>query len=361
MLKKNKWKMIISSIIILLPMIAGMILWNSLPDRMAIHWGANGEANGWNSRAFAVFAMPVFILVFHWIGVFITVADQQNKNQTEKAIGLIFWICPAVSLFSSATVYAAAFGKEFDMNVIMFIVLGLMFVIIGNYLPKCKHNFTLGIKIKWTLENKENWYATHRFGGRIWVVGGLLFMTQAFLPNAVIPYTSPVLFVILIIVPIAYSYFYHRKQVKNGTATIDDSMSRQYKRITKISMCIVMIILLFCGYLIFSGNITIQYGEDSFTIEATYWDDITVDYAEIDNIEYCERDIAGTRTFGFGSARLQMGEYQNEEYGRYTRYTYTQCDSCVVLIAGEETLVISGVDAESTKAIYDELTARIEE
>ena len=64
------------------------------------------------------------------------------------------------------------------------------------------------------------------------------------------------------------------------------------------------------------------------------------------------------RTFGFGSARLLMGQFKNDEFGTYTRYSYTKCDSCVVLISGENVLVLSGPDEDATREIYEELTAK---
>lgn len=214
MIKNNKWKIIISSAIILLPILAGLILWNSLPEQMATHWGADGEANGWSSRLFAVVGLPVFIFFVHWICLFATAADKKNKNQNKKIFGIIFWICPVISVFGSATIYAAAFGKDFSSDIIMLILIGLMFVILGNYLPKCKQNYTIGIKLPWTINNEENWNKTHRLAGKFWVVGGLLMMATAFLPHQLIPYILCVILIVVAVIPTVYSYLYHRKQHK---------------------------------------------------------------------------------------------------------------------------------------------------
>ena len=108
MIKKNKWKLLISSIVILLPVIVGLIMWDSLPERMATHWGFTGTADGFSSRPFAVFALPLILLAGHWVCVIVTAADPKNKNQTKKAVSLVFWIFPFVSLFSGAVIYAAA-------------------------------------------------------------------------------------------------------------------------------------------------------------------------------------------------------------------------------------------------------------
>ena len=212
MIKKNKQKLLISSIIILLPIIVGLITWNSLPQQMAVHWDANGVPNGWRSRSFSVFAIPLFMLAVHWICIIGTSLDPKNKNQTLKVFGLIFWICPIVSLFVGTIIYATAFGMDFGVNTIGNLFVGLIFVAVGNYLPKCKQNYTIGIKIVWTLDNEENWNATHRFGGKVWVIGGLLIMLCAFLPKAVTSYALVALAVLMVLIPVVYSYLYYRRQ-----------------------------------------------------------------------------------------------------------------------------------------------------
>ena len=188
MIQKNKWKLLVSSLVILLPMVVGLFLWDSLPEQMAIHWGLNGEADGFSGRVIPAVVLPLVLLALHWVGMLVTARDPKNKDQTKKAINLIFWICPVISLLAGAAIYFAAFGKEFQMSMLVPAVLGIMFIVIGNYMPKCKQNHTLGIKIKWTLENEENWNATHRFAGKLRVAGGLLLLLCCFLPIDALPF-----------------------------------------------------------------------------------------------------------------------------------------------------------------------------
>ena len=108
MIKNNKWKLIISSAIILLPILVGLILWNSLPESLTTHWGADGNADGWSSKAFAVFVPPFFILVTHWICVLVTAADPKNRNQSKKSysFGVVdlpnnFFVCKRRRLWHS--------------------------------------------------------------------------------------------------------------------------------------------------------------------------------------------------------------------------------------------------------------------
>lgn len=361
MIKQNKWKLLISSIMILLPIAFGLIFWNKLPQQMTTHWGLDGTADGWSNRLAAVFALPLIILAVHWLCVFFTAKDPKNQEQNRKVFGIVIWITPVISLFANGVMYAVTFGKEFQPYLITNLLLGIVFVVIGNYLPKCKQNYTIGIRIKWTLENEENWNVTHRFAGKVWVIGGLLLMACVFLPDVIAPWVMVAAIIVLVVVPIVYSYRYHKKQVREGTAVIIPRPKNKTNQIIVIvSLVVTAVILIFCGIIMFTGEIDVNYGETAFTIEASYWSDLTVEYSAIERVEYRDHDSRGARTFGLGSARLLAGAFHNEEFGSYTRYSYTKCDACVVLTVDGDILVMSGLDAERTREIYEKIKLQME-
>ena len=202
MIRNNKGKLLASSIVILLPLAFGMFIWNQLPEQMVTHWGMNGTADGWSSKGFAVFGMPMILLALHWICILATAADPKNKGQNQKVFGLVLWITPIISLFTNGMVYAVALGKEVQPHVAVLLFMGVTFIAVGNYLPKCKQNHTIGIKIKWTLEQEENWNATHRFGGKVWVIGGLLLFVCVVLPGAIACWITICSTVLLVAAPI---------------------------------------------------------------------------------------------------------------------------------------------------------------
>ncbi len=358
MIKQNKWNLLISSIVILLPILFGLVFWNDLPEQMTTHWGIDGTADGWSERAVAVFALPLFILAVHWLCVFCTAKDPRNKGQNRKVFRLVLWIIPMISLFTNGMMYAVSFGKEIQPYFMTNLLLGVAFVVIGNYLPKCKQNYTIGIKVKWTLENEENWNATHRFGGKVWVIGGLLLLSCVFLPERMVLWVTIPAMLVLVIIPIIYSWQYHKKQVRAGNAVI--TPLPQNKAGKMIALSRIAAVLIFVGIIMFTGDIGIRYLEHSFVIEASYWHDLTVDYNVIEYIEYRDYDNRGVRTYGFGSARLLAGTFHNEEFGDYTRYSYTRCDACVVLTVGDKILVVNGPDEECTRAIYEQITSNLE-
>ena len=124
----------------------------------------------------------------------------------------MFWIAPVISLFGMGSTYASALGQPPRIDRLAMLLLGIVFTIIGNYLPKCRQNYTIGIKIVWTLSDEENWNATHRLAGKLWTAGGLLLLLCAFLSGTALPWVMPVVLGIMVVIPIAYSWWFHRKQ-----------------------------------------------------------------------------------------------------------------------------------------------------
>lgn len=209
MLKKNKGTLIVSSLILLLPVVFGLLLWNRLPEQIATHFGPDGTPNGWSNKAFAVFGLPLFLFITHWFCVLITFIDPKKKNIAGKPFRLMLWICPIISLLTNGLVYATALGIAASVHVVIPLVLGLLFMIIGNYLPKCKPNYTIGIKVPWALNDEDNWNHTHRLVGWVWVIGGVLIIATAFFQQAWILLLMITLVIVLI--STVYSYLYYRK------------------------------------------------------------------------------------------------------------------------------------------------------
>ena len=210
MIKKHLKTLIITSLIILLPIIAGLILWNQLPEQMPTHWNAEGEIDGWSSKPFAVFAMPLILLAAQWLIVLCAGADPKHQNHTDKIMNFIFWLIPALSVVISFITYSAALGSDMRTEAVISVFLGVMFVAIGNYLPKCKQNYTIGIKVPWALNSEENWNKTHRLAGWVWVGGGIAVMLTGFFN---LFWLMMVVTAIMVLVPFIYSYILHRKNV----------------------------------------------------------------------------------------------------------------------------------------------------
>lgn len=191
--------------------------------------------------------------------------------------------------------------------------------------------------------------------------GGMLFITIMIVIMAILgdemPEVFPTFFTFAIFADVGVMMYLTNTKCYATNGEVGDKKNKTTIS-SKVSIGITIAILLIVGIVLFTGNIKIQYGESSFTIKASYWSDKEIVYADVDSIEYSNDMVGGSRTNGFGGPRLQMGSFKNNELGKYTRYTYTKCDECIVLSVKGKKVVISGEDEESTQAMYDELLQR---
>ena len=210
-LKENKWKILLSTLATFIPMFVGMVLWNKLPDPMPIHWNAMGEVDGWASKAVAVFGMPAILAALNLVCHIATGSDKKNKNQSKKMVSIVFWLVPIIANVTCTMVYLTAMNIEVNTLNIAAALLGIVFAIIGNYMPKCKLNYTIGIKIVWTLESEANWLATHRVAGRVWLGGGIIIALSALLPTNILVWVVLPVLVLMAAIPLIYSYVFFRR------------------------------------------------------------------------------------------------------------------------------------------------------
>jgi len=214
MLKRNKGILIITTLITALPILVGLIFWDQLPDQMATHFNIAGEADGWSGKAFAVVGLPMILVGVHLICALATLADPKKQNISDKMFRLVLWICPVLSIFVNGGVYLYSLGFHVDMSRICMIMVSVVFLIIGNYMPKCRQNYTVGVKTPWALADVENWNKTHRLAGWLWILSGVLMGIAAILNkmNVVIMFC---VILMAAFVPMIYSYVYY---VRHGKA-----------------------------------------------------------------------------------------------------------------------------------------------
>ena len=358
-LTSNKWKIVISSVAVLLPVLFGIIFWNELPDMMVTHWGADQVPDGMSGKGVAVFALPITMLILHLVCIFATTFDKHNRDQNRKVIDLCFWIMPILSLAVNGMMYATAFEQNLNMIALLPVLLGVLMTVIGNYMPKAKQNRTFGIKIDWTFGNEENWNKTHRFTGRLWVIGGLLMIATAFMPAKWMFAILLADVLVMCLVPIVYSYSIYRSHKKRGIEYHDIPASKSEKVAIKSTLIILAILLPALAIIMFTGDVTCDVTDSAIIVDASYGSAITVNFDAIDSVEYRENLDFGARTWGFGSARLLVGTFQNEEFGTYTLYAYTCSDEGVVIKSGDKVLVISGKNEQETKALYNEINSKL--
>ena len=212
MSSKNKKTLILTSIVTLLPILIGILLWNKLPDSMAVHFNFDNEADGYREKWFAVIIEPFILLALHLIMAMIIAADPRKKNISSRVYGITIWIIPASSLALAVVIYPYNLGIHFNISLFLGIFLGVIYIIVGNYLPKTRQNYTIGFKLPWTYANEENWNKTNRLAGVIDIVMGILIIINAAMGVLNIFYSFLAAVLIGTLIPLGYSYFLHVKK-----------------------------------------------------------------------------------------------------------------------------------------------------
>ncbi|MGN0355728.1 MAG: SdpI family protein [Muricoprocola sp.] len=208
MLKRNKKYIIITSLIMLLPILVGLLLWNKLPEQVPTHFDSSGVPNDYSSKAFAVFGINFILIACHLLVAFATAADPKRQRIQDKVYRLMLWICPILSIFVGVMVYGYCLNFKINISFAGGLLIGFIFIIVGNYLPKCKQNYMIGIKLPWTLDDMDNWNATHRMAGPVWVLGGLaiLILNIAGLHNT---WTFLGITLLVALIPCIYSFLFY--------------------------------------------------------------------------------------------------------------------------------------------------------
>ena len=215
MIKNNKLLLFITSLIILAPILFGIAVWDELPEVIATHWGINNQPDGYSSRFMVVYGMPLLMLAIHIFCIIAMELDIKKRNHTPAVRSLVLFVAPVTSVFAMTMIYAGALGLKLDVGLWAMLFCGLLFIIIGNYMPKCRQNWTMGIRNRWTLSDPENWNHTHRLAGPIWMLGGVIMLLCGFFSDlTVVPYLFVVIVLAMVLVPTVYSYLYYKQHIK---------------------------------------------------------------------------------------------------------------------------------------------------
>lgn len=209
-MEKNKTALILSTIVCLLPIILAVIVYKKLPDKVPIHFNFSGEPDTYAPKAITVFGFPILLAVGNLIQNFMVSKDPKTNNVSLAMKTLTKWLVPISSIIFVPMTILFALGVDIPLNRIVPAIIGVIIIVTGNYLPKCKQNYTIGIKIPWTLNSEANWNKTHRFAGFIWVIGGLMIMANVFIS---IIWLMILIIIILTIAPLVYSYLLFKKGV----------------------------------------------------------------------------------------------------------------------------------------------------
>lgn len=189
-------------------------LWSRLPDSIPIHWNIRGEVDGWARKWPGAFLAPALGLGVWLLLRLLPRLDPRRANY--ERFEATYWTVANTVIVVLALTHvislATALGWPVDAPRVMVVVLGVMFIVLGNYLPRVKPNWWMGIRTPWTLENDQVWRDTHRLGGKLFVAAGLLTAAVALLlPEWAFPMMITSVG-IAALAPAAYSYLAWRRE-----------------------------------------------------------------------------------------------------------------------------------------------------
>ncbi|MED3883900.1 SdpI family protein [Priestia aryabhattai] len=201
--------------ITLFTLITWLVALPHLPATMPIHWGANGEADGFATKINAMILTVGIMVLIYFIIAFVPRIDPRKENYKyfSKTYNILLNAVLLLFFFVNMSTILQGLGYNVPMSYIAPIMAGLVFIIIGNYLQRVRSNYFMGIRTPWTLSNENVWKKTHRLSGKIFFIGGLLILISAFLPDG---YKSVILWgsiVLCVAVPYLYSYVAYKKEM----------------------------------------------------------------------------------------------------------------------------------------------------
>ncbi len=197
----------ISLILIAASLVAAAILWGRLPDPMPSHWNAVGEIDGYMSKFWGVFLLPIITAALLPLFLVIPHIDPLKANiaQFRDVFNWFIVLFTAYMVYIYALTIAAALGYQFNMTYMLLPVIGLLFIGVGYLMKKAKRNFFIGIRTPWTLSNDEVWDKTHQLGGRLFMAGGVITVICTFLGETGF-WIMMAFMLIAAFVPVIYSY-----------------------------------------------------------------------------------------------------------------------------------------------------------
>jgi uncharacterized membrane protein len=213
----TKTTSIIALTMISLALLAGVALWNQLPDPMASHWNASGEVDGYMSKFWGVFLLPLITLGMFMLFMIVPNIDPLKANiaQFRETFNLFIVLIIAFMLYIYGLTLAWSLGyQDFNMSTAMLPFMGVLFIAIGFMLRKAKRNFFIGIRTPWTLSSDFVWDKTHQLGSILFMASGAFTIIGGFFGGMTafwlmfVPLIGSSLFLVI------YSYILYRDETK---------------------------------------------------------------------------------------------------------------------------------------------------
>lgn len=209
-------------LIMLLPFVLTIYYWDQIPEKIAMHWNSAGEVDRWGEKGWEAFLLPVISIGVYLLLIVVPYIDPKRKtDNAQKALRAFRYLMPIFFSSLAVVVLFQWLGSDFDPTTLIYLAMGVFFMVIGNYMQTIKPNYFIGIRTPWTLESEDNWRKTHRLGGKLWVFAGIAILILYFvLPQE---FQIPAMLVLTIgssIVAIGFSFYLFTQEKGSQTESI---------------------------------------------------------------------------------------------------------------------------------------------
>lgn len=211
-------------LIVLIPFAYLALVWKDLPQQVPMHYDWNGKIDRYGDKS-ELILLPFTLPLLTWLILIIVpridpkkkMEKMGNKFQSFKFILITF-----MSALATYAVHSSRPGANFN-PITVFMLMGILFAILGHYFQSMRPNYFIGIRTPWTLENEQVWKDTHKMGGKIWMACGILLVVSGlFIPSQAYYILFVICLVIMVLVPTVYSY--RRFKMEDSTPRNDKEM-----------------------------------------------------------------------------------------------------------------------------------------
>lgn len=204
---------LITTLLCLVPIAIGTALQNKLPSEIPINYGFNNEAGTLASKWIVIFLLPLILALVN-LFVNLTLTEKNRQRIGERLSAVLIWLVPLLSVVVSMFLILKPLGLPLKAGSLVFSIISVIFIIIGNYIPKCRPNSYVGYRLSWIMNDEELWMKTHRFSGFVLVIAGFASLVASFF--AIGKYVFLVCLVIIIFVPLIYSLAIKKKAAQKN-------------------------------------------------------------------------------------------------------------------------------------------------
>jgi uncharacterized membrane protein len=196
--------------------VASLFFYTHFPSQVAVHWDMAGQVNGYAGRVEGAFILPIILTVMYALFLVLPIADPKRERYAEfdhyyrlfrtAIMALLLVIYAASGLFN--------LGYPVQISTVVSGSVGILFIVLGNFMGKIKNNWFVGIRTPWTLSSENVWNKTHRMGGWLFVIYGLIIMATPYLPRALAAGLFVLGAVLLTLGTMGYSYWLFKQEQK---------------------------------------------------------------------------------------------------------------------------------------------------